>query len=71
VVETRVHTPRRWGEPPSAGVAVFFVCSLRSLRTSWFVVGMAAPSSLFLGEGVYYKVTHRGPTTMLPIGNSS
>jgi hypothetical protein len=41
------------------------------LRTSWFVVGMAAPSSLFLKKGVYYKVTRRGPITMLPIGNSS
>ncbi len=34
VVETRVQTPRRWGEPCNAGVAAFFVCFSRSWRTS-------------------------------------
>jgi hypothetical protein len=34
VVETRVHTPRRWGEPCNAGVAVFSIFDLRSSRTS-------------------------------------
>jgi hypothetical protein len=37
------------------------------LRTSWFVVGMAAPLSL-RRKGVYYKVTRRGPEVMLPMG---
>src|SRR5215213_5350579 len=46
VVETRVHTPRFWGDPCSAGVAAFFVCFSRSLRTSWLVVGMDAPLSI-------------------------
>jgi hypothetical protein len=60
VVETRVHTPRFCGEPCSAGVAAFFNCFSRSLRTSWLVVGMAAPLSL-RGKGDYYKVVRRGP----------
>ena len=34
VVDTRVQTPRFWGEPLRAGVAVFFVWLSRSLRTS-------------------------------------
>src|SRR3954451_12604536 len=40
VVYTRVHTPRRWGEPLSAGVLVFSTLSSRPLRTSWLIVGM-------------------------------
>jgi hypothetical protein len=56
VVETRVHTPRRWGEPCNAGVAVFSFLYLRSLRTSWFVVGTVAPAFHFCGRGAYYKV---------------
>src|SRR5215213_10994872 len=40
VVYTRVHTPRRWGEPLSAGVLVFSTLSSRPLRTSWLSVGM-------------------------------
>src|SRR5919112_1428516 len=36
----RVHTPRRWGEPFSAGVLVFSTLSSRPLRTSWLIVGM-------------------------------
>src|SRR3954466_10169107 len=40
VVYTRVHTPRRWGEPFSAGVLVFSTLSSRPLRTSWLIVGM-------------------------------
>src|SRR5947208_13796565 len=40
VVYTRVHTPRRWGEPFSAGVLVFSTVSSRPLRTSWLIVGM-------------------------------
>src|SRR4051812_3336345 len=41
VVYTRVHTPRRWGEPFSAGVLVFSTLSSRPLRTSWLIVGMS------------------------------
>src|SRR5919112_4351174 len=36
----RVQTPRRWGEPFSAGVLVFSTLSSRPLRTSWLIVGM-------------------------------
>src|SRR6185436_788486 len=39
VVYTRVHTPRRWGEPLSAGVLVLVTLSWRPLRTSWLIVG--------------------------------
>src|SRR6478752_6572556 len=39
VVYTRVHTPRRWGEPLSAGVLVLPTLSWRPLRTSWLIVG--------------------------------
>src|SRR5699024_3633623 len=39
VVYTRVHTPRRCGEPLRAGVATFVVLSCRPLRTSWLMVG--------------------------------
>src|SRR5215217_5509505 len=41
VVYTRVQTPRRWGEPFSAGVLVFSTLSSRPLRTSWLIVGMS------------------------------
>src|SRR5215203_4189149 len=40
VVYTRVQTPRRWGEPFSAGVVVLTTLSSRPLRTSWLIVGM-------------------------------
>src|SRR5438270_11307378 len=40
VVYTRVQTPRRWGDPFSAGVLVFSTLSSRPLRTSWLIVGM-------------------------------
>src|SRR5262245_148549 len=39
VVYTRVHTPRRWGEPLSAGVLALLALSWRPLRTSWLMVG--------------------------------
>src|SRR5919202_685972 len=39
VVYTRVHTPRRWGLPFSAGVFVFVVFAWRPLRTSCWIVG--------------------------------
>ena len=40
-VNTRVQTPRRCGEPFSAGVLVFSVLVSRPLRTSWAIVGTA------------------------------
>jgi hypothetical protein len=55
VVETRVHTPRRWGEPCNAGVAVFSFLNFRSLRTSWFVVGTVAPAFHSVEEGLTTK----------------
>src|SRR4051812_29859814 len=44
VVYTRVHTPRRWGLPLSAGVLVLPTLSSRPLRTSCWIVGTASPS---------------------------
>src|SRR5215467_2008432 len=38
-VKTRVHTPRRWGEPFSAGVFDFSGFVSRPLRTSCWIVG--------------------------------
>ena len=43
-VKTRVQTPRRWGEPFSAGVFVFSGLVSRPLRTSWAIVGTRVPS---------------------------
>ena len=40
----------------NAGVAVFSFLYLRSLRTSWFVVGTVAPAFHFCGRGAYYKI---------------
>src|SRR6185312_6578820 len=48
VVYTRVHTPRRWGLPLSAGVLVLPTLSSRPLRTSCWIVGTASPCSLLL-----------------------
>src|SRR4051812_38406053 len=48
-VNTRVQTPRRWGEPLSAGVLVFSVLDSRPLRTSWAIVGTRVPSRDFSG----------------------
>src|SRR3954464_12181113 len=39
VVYTRVHTPRRWGLPFSAGVLVLLVFAWRPFRTSCWIVG--------------------------------
>src|SRR5438552_11611155 len=38
-VYTRVHTPRRWGAPFSAGVLVLSALVMRPLRTSCWMVG--------------------------------
>src|SRR5215203_3132021 len=43
VVYTRVHTPRRCGEPLRAGVLTLVVLSCRPLRTSWLMVGNLDP----------------------------
>src|SRR3954454_22328031 len=48
VVYTRVHTPRRWGLPLSAGVLVLPTLSSRPLRTSCWIVGTESPCSLAL-----------------------
>src|SRR4051812_30706616 len=40
VVYTRMQTPRRWGEPFSAGVLLFSILLSRPLRTSWAMVGI-------------------------------
>src|SRR4029453_12301825 len=38
-VNTRVHTPRRWGAPLTAGVFTFDVLDWRPLRASCWIVG--------------------------------
>src|SRR5918997_405773 len=51
VVYTRVHTPRRWGEPLRAGVFDFPALEVRPLRTSCWIVGTTSPSSSRAVEG--------------------
>src|SRR4249920_3059703 len=46
VVKTRVHTPRRCGDPFRAGVLVFVDLLSRPLRTSWAIVGTRNPLKL-------------------------
>src|SRR5436309_12346191 len=46
VVYTRVHTPRRCGEPLRAGVLVLSILSCRPLRTNCWIVGMRPAISL-------------------------
>src|SRR6188472_3133681 len=46
VVYTRVHTPRRWGLPFSAGVLVLLVLACRPFRTSCWIVGTGFLRSL-------------------------
>src|SRR5438093_9544622 len=46
VVYTRVQTPRRCGEPFSAGVRVFTFGCLRPWRTSCWIVGTLSPRSV-------------------------
>src|SRR4051794_13866656 len=48
-VYTRVHTPRRWGEPLSAAVFVLDDLDSRPLRTSCWIVGTDEPSWSELG----------------------
>src|ERR1051325_2999249 len=56
VVYTRVHTPRRWGLPFSAGVLVLLVLACRPFRTSCWIVGTGFLRSLrppFSGRTVF------------------
>src|SRR5687768_10457617 len=53
VVYTRVHTPRRWGLPFSAGVLVLPVFAWRPLRTSCWIVGTGLLRSLLSIRDVY------------------
>src|SRR5215831_14830992 len=46
VVNTRVQTPRRCGEPFRAGVLVFPDLLSRPFRTSWAIVGTRVPSKI-------------------------
>src|SRR5882762_3523372 len=41
VVYTLVHTPRRCGQPFSAGLLLFARASSRGLRTNWLIVGIS------------------------------
>src|SRR4051795_8499607 len=59
VVYTRVHTPRRWGLPLSAGVLVLSTLSSRPLRTNCWIVGNASPCSLALFSECYVSSTGR------------
>src|SRR5215207_2806933 len=77
VVYTRVQTPRRWGEPFSAGVLVFSTLSSRPLRTSWLIVGMGGLDLLpALGRAlecvallvVLAGAGPRGPSRLWPPG---
>src|SRR5919202_818080 len=70
VVYTRVHTPRRWGEPFSAGVLVFSTLSSRPLRTSWLIVGMGGLDLLpALGRAVDGALLCRVPVLPGPYPN--
>ena len=59
-VKTRVQTPRRWGEPLSAGVFVFSALVSRPLRTSWAIVGTRVPSQNFFGPAAIGDVGRSG-----------
>src|SRR5690349_11341730 len=64
VVYTRVHTPRRWGEPFRAGVLFFDTLSWRPLRTSCWIVGTASFS--FLCDYVWVVLAGRGALMHTP-----
>src|SRR5690606_37432485 len=57
VVNTRVQTPRRWGEPSSAGVLFFSTLSCRPLRTSCWIVGTTSPVSVCRWVQLTWNVT--------------
>src|SRR4029077_8231899 len=62
-VKTRVQTPRRWGEPLSAGVFVFSDFVSRPLRTSWAIVGTRDPSEEIFGPASEWKPRGRALTS--------
>src|SRR5690349_6362594 len=62
VVKTRVHTPRRWGEPLRAGVLVLSALDSRPLRTSWAIVGTRNPSRNCWSGGIGGAPGRREPT---------
>src|SRR6266498_3588102 len=43
----RVQTPRRWGEPFSAGVLALATLLSLPLRTNWAIVGIQSPYSMW------------------------
>src|SRR3954447_25871189 len=52
VVYTRVHTPRRCGQPFSAGVLLLLTLALRPLRTSCWIVGTGSASPFGLAAAL-------------------
>src|SRR4030081_3595205 len=66
VVYTRVHTPRRWGLPFSAGVLVLLVFAWRPLRTSCWIVGTGSLRSLSLRVSVLLPAGRRGDLVPTP-----
>src|SRR5215831_807543 len=60
-VNTRVHTPRRWGEPFSAGVFDFSGLVSRPLRTSCWMVGtvLLEPTSRVARQDLRFRVLLR------------
>src|SRR5262245_3200800 len=65
-VYTRVQTPRRWGDPLSAGALVFSRRRVRPWRTSCWIVGMV-PSVCTLDLSIRGPdVVEAGPRARLP-----
>src|SRR6476659_4745646 len=71
VVNTRVQTPRRCGEPLRAGVLVFSAFDSRPLRTSWAIVGTRYPSGEFRLELRETSARRSAPTRTEPMGERS
>src|SRR5688572_17350016 len=71
-VNTRVHTPRRCGEPFRAGVFDFSGFVSRPLRTSWAIVGTVFlnPSSL-VGLAARQRRGHCKGIRLVPAGTRS
>src|SRR5215472_3556865 len=71
VVNTRVQTPRRCGEPLRAGVLVFSAFDSRPLRTSWAIVGTRYPSGEIRLELENVRPRRSAPTRSEPTGERS
>ena len=56
VVYTRVHTPRLWGAPRSAGVLVLEDLAALPLRTSWDIVGILSRHLIFFCIHAIYDI---------------